>query len=360
MTATELKEKLTEDNIRDILTILGADFFYEDDDMWITDTICHGGTKPKLYYYKDSKMFHCYTECGQMDIISLVMNVKGYEPTEIYKVINWIYIKLNIDNCYYGFGKTEQISDWEFINKYKKASKIHPIEYKPLSYYDKKILRIFTEIYTQEWIDEGISIESMKKYGILYSLWQQKIIIPHYDVSNNLIGIRGRSLLEDDIELFGKYQPFRVGKRFYNHPLGMNLFGLNKNITTIQRKSKIMLVESEKSVLQTDTMFGDDNFTVGLCGCNLTSYQKGLILMLGVKEVIVALDKQYEDLDSDECKKWAKHIKDKIVTPLAPYVTVSVLWDTTGLLNYKDSPSDKGKETLLKLMENKIYVGCNE
>ena len=35
--------------------------------------------------------------------------------------------------------------------------------------------------------------------------------------------------------------------------------------------------------------------------------------MLGVREVIIALDKQYETIDSDECKKWAKHIKDKII-----------------------------------------------
>ena len=119
-------------------------------------------------------------------------------------------------------------------------------------------------------------------------------------------------------------------------------------------------IEAEKSVFQTDTMFGEDNFTVALCGSNLTDYQKGMILMLGVREVIVALDKQYETIDSDECKKWAKHIKDKIIDKLSPFVTVSVLWDTNDLLEYKDSPTDRGKETLLQLMENKIYVGTNQ
>ena len=44
----------------------------------------------------------------------------------------------------------------------------------------------------------------------------------------------------------------------------------------------------------------------------------------------------------------------------SPFVSVSVLWDSTNLLSYKDSPTDKGKETLLKLMENKIYVGTNQ
>ena len=48
MTAQELKEKLSEDDIRKLLAEMGATFYYEDDDMWITDTICHHGTKPIL------------------------------------------------------------------------------------------------------------------------------------------------------------------------------------------------------------------------------------------------------------------------------------------------------------------------
>lgn len=358
MTAQELKDKLKEEDVRRLLVEMGATFYYEDDDIWITDTICHHGTKAKLYYYKDSKSFHCYTECGQLDIIGVVMGYKDYEREEFQKAINWICIKLNIDNCEYGFGKQEQISDWEFIRGYKKSKK-KDIE-KSLVPYDKKILNIFQELYPEDWINEGISISTMKKYNILYSTWQQKIIIPHFDINNDLIGVRARALLEEDIELFGKYAPFKIGNKFYNHSLGMNLFGLNHNMKTIQKKRKIMLVEAEKSVFQTDTMFGEDNFTVALCGSNLTDYQKGMILMLGVREVIVALDKQYEDLNSDECKKWAQHIKKKIIDKLSPFVIVTVLWDTNNLLEYKDSPTDRGKETLLQLMDNKIYVGTNQ
>lgn len=361
MTAQELKEKLSEDDIRLLLIRdMGANISYEDDDMWISDTVCHHGNKPKLYYYKDSMSFHCYTECGQLDILGVVMGFKGYEESELKKAINWICIKLNIDNCEYGFGKQEQISDWEFIRNYKRQLKKSSIETKPLVPYDKSILKIFRNWYTEDWIKEGISIETMEKYNIMYSPWQQKIIIPHFDINNQLIGVRGRSLLEEDIDVFGKYSPIKVGRKFYNHALGQNLYGLNKNISAIQRKRKIMLVEAEKSVLQSDTMFGDDNFTVALCGSNLTSYQKGIILMLGVREVIVALDKQYETLDSDECKKWAKHIKEKIIDILAPYLKISILWDTNNLLPYKASPTDFGKETLIQLMDSKIYAGTSE
>ena len=116
-----------------------------------------------------------------------------------------------------------------------------------------------------------------------------------------------------------------------------------------------MLVESEKSVLQCDTIFGDDNFTVALCGSNLTKQQIKIILSLKPIEVIIALDRQYEFVGSDEYLKWEKKIKDKFITPLVPYTKVSVLWDTVGLLDYKDSPTDKGKDVLLQLMDDKIY-----
>lgn len=358
MTAQDLKDRLSEEDIKNLLIEMGATIFYEDDDMWISDTICHHGVKPKLHYFKDSKMFHCYTECGQLDIIGVVMGYKGFTNEEFHKAINWICIKLNLTDYEYGFGKQEQISDWEFIRNYKKSNKQKKDITKKLNTpYDNNILNIFQKLYPFDWINEGISISTMKKYNILFSTWQQKIIIPHYDLSNNLIGVRGRSLLEEDIDLFGKYTPFKISrKNFYNHLLGQNLYGLNNNIKAIQRKQKIMLVEAEKSVMQTDTMFGDDNFTVALCGSSLTSYQRGMILMLGVKEVIIALDKQYESLDSEDCKKWANHIKTDMVKPLSPYVKVNVLWDTQDLLKFKDSPTDKGKDILLNLMQNKIYV----
>ena len=196
----------------------------------------------------------------------------------------------------------------------------------------------------------------MKKYNIKYSTCQQKIIIPHYDINNNLIGVRTRAMLDEDIA-FAKYAPLRIGDKWYNHQLGYNLFGLNQNIETIKRKRKLMIVEAEKSVLQSDTMFGEDNFTVALCGSNMRNFQKDMILSLGLREVIVALDRQYEKLGNEEHNKWVEHIKKNIILPLVPYVNINIIWDTNNLLDYKDSPTDKGKDVLLKLMENTIPVG---
>ena len=104
MTVQDLKARLQECDIRKLLLLMGATFYYEDDKCWITDTICHGGKKPKLYYYKDSMSFHCYTECGQMDVISFVMKYNGYDTSELKKAIQWIISKLNIGSYPVGFG----------------------------------------------------------------------------------------------------------------------------------------------------------------------------------------------------------------------------------------------------------------
>lgn len=356
MTIKELKELLTVDDIRNLIYVMGANISYEDDTIWISNTICHHGQKQKLYFRKDSKTFYCYTECGYLDIIELVKQVNDIENP--YDAMAWICIKLNIDNCEYGFGKQEILDDWKFISKLKYKRSRKTLNEKLLNALPLSTLNMFQELYYSGWINEGISIKSMKKYNISYSTWQQKIVIPHFDKYGNLIGIRGRSLIEEDIEVFGKYTPLLTGgiaDKFYNHELGLNLYGLDKNLKCIKRKRKVMIVESEKSVLQCDTMFGDDNFVVALCGSNLTKHHIKLILELNPLEVIIGLDRQYKEVDSDEYEKWRKKIREKFITPLAPYTKVSVLWDTNDYLEYKDSPTDKGLEVLLKLMDEKIF-----
>lgn len=355
MTIQEFKDLMTVEYIRIIVESLGGVICSENDDEWISNTICHGGNSNKLYFYKDSLNFYCYSECGSMDVITLIQEVKGFDTP--YKAITWACIKLNIDNCEYGFGKQEIIEDWDFINKLSRRRN-KKISTKELVEIPLSTLGMFQKFYYSGWIDEGISIESMRKYNIMYSTWQQRIVIPHFDINGRLIGIRGRAMIEEDEIRYGKYTPLMTGssdKKFYNHELGLNLYGLDKNIDTIKRKRKVLLLESEKGVMQCDTLFKGENFTVALCGSNLTKEQIKLILSLGVLEVIVGLDKQYEKFGNEDCHKWEKKIRKKFINPLAPYVKVSVLWDEGNLLGYKDSPTDKGLDVLLELMDNKIY-----
>ena len=133
-------------------------------------------------------------------------------------------------------------------------------------------MNTFSEYYTPEWLYEGISIQSMKQFNILYSINQNKIIIPHYNIDNLLIGIRGRALNDEDIAI-GKYMPVEIEGIIYSHPLGYNLYGLNLNKDNIRKKKMAIVFESEKSVLLYETLFGrENNIAVAVCGSNFSNY----------------------------------------------------------------------------------------
>ena len=140
----------------------------------------------------------------------------------------------------------------------------------------------------------------MKKYNILYYDYQNKIIIPHYDIDNRLIGIRARTLNEDDALKYGKYGPVKVQDTIYRHALSLNLYGINENQKDIQDLSTAIIFEGEKSVLKYNDLY-DYNISVASCGSSLNFKQlQILIKQLSVRNVILAYDKEFEAFKSKE------------------------------------------------------------
>ena len=56
----------------------------------------------------------------------------------------------------------------------------------------------------------------------------------------------------------------------------------DSNLVRLKRHKKVMIAESEKSVLLSKTYYGDESFTVATCGFNISQAQIDLILDLGV------------------------------------------------------------------------------
>jgi len=353
MDAKEIRDNLTDEQIIQIYQLLGGkEYKYDNNNNLLLTTICHGGDSLKLYYYTENKTFHCFTHCSEsFDIFELIQKVFGYSFIQsVNYVANLFGIKNNKRN---GFITNYLIDDWHVINKYDKI-KTHSAQ-KSLKVYNANILNFYSDYYHQSWIDDGITVESMEKYKIKFDIANNRIIIPHFDIEGNLIGIRCRNLKSDELEAGRKYMPVYIQGNEYKHPLALNLYGFHHNKETIKRTKKIMLFEAEKSVLQADTMFPDNNFTCAVCGSSISNYQRDIILSSGVREVFIAFDKEFEDSESDEANKYAEKIK-RIAAKFAPYITTYVLWDDMNLLDFKDSPSDKGKETLLELMKNKYEI----
>lgn len=348
MDAQSLKRQLSENDLLSILSDLGAEPYLEGSKI-ICRTICHNGCnhgKHKLEYYIETGLMHCYTDlCGTMDLFSLIQKVKGIEFNKAFEFVKEYFgIKTEITEYY-------DSVDISFFNKFNKEK-----ETRELAKIDERILNIYEDIYHMSWVKEGILPSTMRKFGVKMSIGNQQIIIPHYDINNRLVGIRARNLDPYLVDKGLKYIPVKTGGITYSHPTGANLYGLDINIDNIKRMRKIILFESEKSVLQLDSIYNGYGIGVGVSGSSFTDKQLDLIQALDVDEVIIAFDKEFHEIGDSLEKYYAKKIETTVANKLLPYFSVSVIWDLENDLEIKDAPTDKGTSVFKKLFSNRISL----
>ena len=212
--------------------------------------------------------------------------------------------------------------------------------------YNNSILNTFVDYQPYEWAKEDISIDTMKQFEIKFDIESNAIIMPIRDDEDNLVGIRCRNLDEDKIERFGKYGVYTdaLSGISYKCLTGRLLYGLNKNKEKIMECKKIIIVEGEKSVLKSKSWFGCNDITVASYGCNLTNYQIEIIKSLGVKDIIFMYDREEDD-------KINKKIE-KVYRKCALFFDVYYIKDYGDLIDYKDSPLDKGEKIYKKILNN--------
>lgn len=368
-------DSLTKEDVIKICSLLGNSQYKEDNNgnPCFSTSLCHGGDSPyKLIYYHvpgadypDRKhgVFHCFT-CGDTyDIVEFVIRAMRQQGRTYtwYKALRWIAQvtgKLKVVSSD-KIPDVVHIEDFTWIDRLKNAQKKKRAIPK-LSEINENILEIFCYYPHEEWLNDHITAEALGRFGIGYYGLTNQIIIPHYDINERLIGIRGRYLDQIDIDLIGKYVPLQIEGKWLAHQLGSNLYGIHVVKDTIINKKKLMLVEAEKSVLQSYSYFGEDSFTVAACGSSITQTQIKIMLEeLQVSEILYAPDRDYHDADSFEAEVWwQKQLKK--VAPLIPYVKVCIVADRKDRLGFKDSPTDKGKDILLELLDEKIVITMND
>lgn len=345
----EIIDNLSTEKVKELLIRLGVKEIIEKEDYLLTNTICHNEdaneASMKLYYYKNSKMFMCYSNCQAMSIFKFLKHY--YETRDIeYDWISDIYnVVLNCSNFNPNIGFS--------VPKYKSLKEKYGQERKEIQLpeYNHGALDTFIKRYPPEWLNDGISREAMDKYNIKYSISQNKIIIPHLDVDGRLIGIRGRALNEWEIENVGKYMPIKLEQTWYKHPLSMNLYGIYENKEIIKRNHVAYVFESEKSVLQFES-FSMPHCAVAVCGSQFNKYQLNILLKYcSPNEIVICFDSEekagetkYFDKLYSICKKYTQ------------YCNFSFIYDRLNLLDLKDSPSDKGEYIFKKLLEKRVRV----
>lgn len=356
----EFKTSLTIDDVFNFVAEMGGEPRMDRGGVFFTaTTICHGGDSHKLYYYDNTHLFKCFTNCGNFDIFELVIKIKKNEgedwplPKAVQYVAQFFGINLQSQEK---LEEQDKLQDWKKLNRYAEINSIEnnkrAVE---LTILDKNILQYFPQPHILPWEREGISTEVMESRGIKYDPISQAIIIPHYNCAGNLIGIRDRTLIKED-EIYGKYRPWRLGHKMFNHPLGFNLYNLNFSKDNIAIMQRAIVFEGEKSCLKYASMFGIENdISVAVCGSSLISYQVELLLSLGVKEIIIAFDKQFKEKNDEDFKLWTKKLIE-INSKYSQLCQISFMFDKWNLLGYKDSPIDCGKDAFLELYKKRIIL----
>lgn len=310
---------------------------------------------PKLYRYNNTKIYISYTKSCSYDIFGLIQAVKSVQG-ENYSFVDSINFVLAVTGIDFALAQRltkKQQYNWENeLEKYIKIKKGENI----LQNYNKDILDTLPKIYPIQWINEGISINTMEKYGIGYYPRLQATTIPCFDRQGNLIGIRCRHWLPEEIEN-GKYRPLQLlNNKIYKFPTSNVFYGENYNWAEIQRTGQVILVEGEKSVLKADTWWNEKSNVLALYGSNLNLNRIKQLIKLGVNKVILALDSDFEEIGDIEYKEFEKKIL-KIGEMFKGYASVEVVYNNIGLKNwYKNSPFDGEKETYNKLYESRETI----
>lgn len=361
---SEIRQALGLENIYDLLIEWGGDPEYTEFGI-LSSTICHnppGEGSRKLYFYENTGLFRCYTGCDSafdiFELCSKVMKIQYDEDFDLNDSVLWVARRFGLSGMIKDDDMGKTLEDWKILSNY---SRIQEIELKDnkviLKDYDDSILnRLNYNIKIVPWLDEGISQEVIDKARIGFYPGADQITIPHYDINGRFIGLRGRTMCKDEAELYGKYRPMKINNQLYNHPLGMNLYGLNWSKNAIEIMKKAIIFESEKSVLKYATDFGwNNNISVACCGSSISSHQIQLLLDCGAQEIIVAFDRQFQEIGDTEFQHLKLNLL-KIRTKFKNDVLISFIFDKNMITGYKQSPIDEGKEKFLQLYKERIVI----
>ena len=361
----EIKKQISLEQVFELLQDWGGDPEYTGFGI-LSATICHhppGEGSRKLYYYDNEEggLFRCYTGCNDtFDVFDLAIKVADIQENKRYDLndaVRALAYRFGIID-YIDEEEQSGLEDWKVFNRYDRIDKVEVKDYTiMLKNYDDVILSRFNyNVKIGPWLDEGMTQEVLTNATIGFYPGGDQITIPHYDKDGRFIGLRGRALNKEEAERFGKYRPLRVNGELYNHPLGMNLYNLNNSKDNIQKIEKAIVFESEKSCLLYQSYFGIENdISVACCGSNISAYQIHMLIAAGAKEIVVAFDRQFQELGDKEHKHQIANFR-KLFTKYKNYVNISFINDRHMITSYKASPIDEGPDKFLQLFKERVVL----
>jgi len=284
---------------------------------------------PSFSVNKDKQRFYDFSSGKSGNVLDFI---RFYNNCEFHKGLKILKDYAKVDDKE-GVDGVKRLLSTSIAKKYvtkKKAQKESKSSILPHDYMDRYELN---EEKMSVWEDEGITMDSMKKYGVRYDKFSDRIVYPIKNMNGDIINVSGRTLDKD-------YKAKKLRKYTYFHSLGIldTIYGLSDNMESVLKKKELILFEGAKSVMMANGWEIEN--TGAILTSHLNPYQMKIIIKLGVT-VVFALD---SDVDIT---------KDPNIMKLLPYVNVFWVKNRDGLLDEKDSPVDKGLDVWKSLYDRR-------
>ena len=280
-----------------------------------------------LAVQSDDNFFHCFG-CGRSGNIYTWIQLTEHLTFDqaVQKVANITNSDIN------DYIESESMSFYKLLNRLNNKKRI--MVERTILDIDTDYNQKYKDEIPQEWIDEGISAETMKKYEIRIDPYSNRIVYPVRDANFQMIGVKGRTRFKDYKELgIMKYMNYNKLK------ILDYLTGMMQAADAVKKSGEIIIVEGLKSVMKLD-QWGFHN-VVSAETSTLNEYQIELLIKMQVKNVVIAFDKDVKLKKIQDCVKLLKK-----------FTNVYVVYDKWHLLKDKDSPPDEG-ESVWKILYNR-------
>lgn len=347
MTISELKEYIYEQNkIQYILEQLGChEIKYNKQKEYWSATQPDGdnpqGVNIKNNEYLNYRSFSRNVSYeDNQDLISLIETTKSLSFVESVKYLHEI-LGLPFEFKRKEEQKKKKIDPlWVFKRTLRCGGRVVDVD--DIHVLDEKLIQDYVPMLHIDWLKQGITERTRKKFGLAYSYKHKRVVVPmRFWLTGELLGFNQRTTVEN-------YKEFNIKKYFITptYPKLLNLYGLYENYKSIQKDKYVIVYEAEKSVLKRDSL--NDPTGVALSGHTLSDEQVRILWGLNV-EIVIALDK---DIREEEvwhmCEKFWRGRK------------VSYIKDTYNILSDKDSPADACNKDFQFLFNNRIVYGIEQ
>lgn len=190
------------------------------------------------------------------------------------------------------------------------------------------------------WADEGISLDVMRSFGVMYDQLDNRIVYPIRDTDGNLRCVSGRTCDPD-------YKAKGLRKYTYTTSIGSMpvVYGLYEHMEQIVAAKRVILFEGCKSVMKLATW--GNNLGAALLTSHLSKTQFRTLMQLASYHsvtIVFALD---SDIDIT---------KDHEIMQLCRYAKVEWVKNRDGLLLPKEAPVDRGIEVWNTLYERRTRL----